>query len=481
MKFHHQQAAPTKNIVVFLDPKGQLILPDNWPAHFKDRWTSFLALSDVKSDTEAVHQLFDPELERVYLVSGPKKLDPRSLGGKLGRLFKKTSFPELAFLLPASSNLPIFSQFESFLEGFFLGRYEYSEFKSKPKTKDHLKSILFLSSEKQSWVSTAKQSWVWAEATNQSRDLGNKPGNHLRPVDLMTACQEMAKTHGLSFEALDEKQMEIEKMGCLLGVSKGSEEPAFLNIMEYHHSASAQTLMLVGKGLTFDAGGISLKPAGGMEEMKHDMCGGSAVFGAMKIIAQLKPAINVIALIPASENLPDGKANKPGDVLTACDGTTVEILNTDAEGRLILADAIAYGIKRYQPDAVVDVATLTGACMVALGHYHSGYQCNQTALSQQIEKAAQRTGDPVWRMPHAEVYFKDIEGHLSDLKNAGVREGGMITAGLFLQHFAGKVPWAHIDIAGTAWSAERIPYYPAKGATGTATRLLADLALNWKS
>jgi len=480
MKFHQKSPKASINLVVFLDPKGQPLVPEGWPAHLVQRWTGFLSLQEVKLDTPGIHQVYDPELERVYLVSTPKDADPRSLGGKLGKHLKSVSFSTLNFLIPEPSSHLLSKQFEPFLEGFFLGRYQYKGFKVEKKPATTLKEINFLAAAKPKLAGMAQSAFNRAEATNLARDLGNHPGNHFKPTDFKAACEQVATQHELMFEALDETAMAKEGMGCLLGVSRGSEEPAFLNILEYHVSKDAPTLMLVGKGLTFDAGGISLKPAGGMHEMKHDMCGGAAVLGAMQIIAQEKPKVNVVALIPSSENMPDGKAVKPGDVLTAFNGTTVEVQNTDAEGRLILADAISYGVKRFEPVAVVDVATLTGACVVALGHYNSGYQCNQNKLASQIEKAATQTGDPVWRMPHHEVYEKDIEGTLSDLKNVGAREGGMITAGLFLQHFAGKVPWAHIDIAGTAWSAERIPFYPDKGATGTATRLLADLAVNWK-
>ena len=237
--------------------------------------------------------------------------------------------------------------------------------------------------------------------------------------------------------------------------------------------------MLVGKGLTFDSGGISLKPAPKMDEMKFDMMGGAAVLGAMQAIGALKPNINVVGLIPASENLPGPTATKPGDVLTACDGTTVEVHNTDAEGRLILADAIAYGIKTYQPDGLVDLATLTGACVVALGHYHSALLTNDENLKKRVQAASLESGDPVWELPAHDIYKKQIEGEIADLKNVGGPDGGTITAALFLKHFVGETPWVHLDIAGTAWSAERIEYYPAKGATGTGVRLLVSLAEGW--
>ena len=480
MKIQFVAPQVQKNLIVFFDEKKRLLLPKDWPQELSRQWQAFLGLPEVKAESSSVHNLFHPLVERVFLVGLGKKRDFRELGGMLGKKLVQPDFSNLHLLLPEAPSHPIYNEIEPFLEGLFLGRYRYQGFKAKDNLPDPLSNLTFLAPKTKALAEAASLAWTKALATNQARDLGNLPGNKMRPKDLMAACKAAAKQGGLTFSALNETQMEKEGMGCLLGVAQGSEEPAFLNILEYKAGPKAPTLLLVGKGLTFDSGGISLKPGLGMQEMKHDMCGGAAVLGAMQIIAQLRPKVNVVALIPTTENMPDGKATKPGDVLTACNGTTVEVLNTDAEGRLILADALAYGIKRFKPSAVVDVATLTGACVVALGHYHSGLMCNDEKLYQQVEQAAKRTGDPVWRMPHAEVYDKEIEGTLSDLKNIGSKDGGMITAGMFLKRFVGEVPWAHLDIAGTAWSVERIPYYPTQGATGTVTRLLADLAMNWK-
>lgn len=483
MNIRFKSLKPAKNLVVFFDAKKRLLTPKNWPAEQTARLQRYLKLPEVKAEGSSVERLFDETSERIFLVGLGKKLEPRDLGAQLGKKTFPAEFSELAFCLPEDAQHPIHNDFEAFLEGFFLARYRFEQLKKPdPKKKgDQLTQVALLAKKTKALQDACENAWIQAEATYHARDLCNLPGNLMTPTDLMQACKRLSKETGLKFSALSEAQMEQEGMGCLLGVSKGSDQPAWLNIMEYQGGGKgAPTLMLVGKGLTFDAGGISLKPAGNMHEMKFDMCGGAAVYGAMEIIAKTQPKVNVVALIPTSENLPNGSANKPGDVLTACDGTTVEVLNTDAEGRLILCDAIAYGLKRFKPDAVVDIATLTGACVVALGHYHSGLQASSEKLAKQIENAAERTGDPVWRMPHAEIYDKDLEGTVSDLKNIGGRNAGMITAGLFLKRFVGKTPWAHIDIAGTAWGGDRIPYYPSQGASGTAVRLLADLAANFK-
>ncbi|OGG95335.1 MAG: hypothetical protein A2527_07380 [Candidatus Lambdaproteobacteria bacterium RIFOXYD2_FULL_50_16] len=480
MKIRFTKPKVQPNLVLFFDAKKHLALPNDWPTDLTEELTQLLKLPEFGAKS-AVYKILHPRLERVFLVGLGKKPEPRELGALLGKELINPDFAELHLLLPEDQEHPILTGFGPFLEGFFLGQYQYEEYKTDDTKKNKFKRLTILGSRKKSLGEALDRAWVMAEGTRLTRDLGNRPANKLTPSDLSLAAQSMSQAYGLKYKRLTEAQMGKLGMGCLLGVSKGSDQPAFLNVIEYQGDKGAPTLMWVGKGLTFDAGGISLKPAANMHEMKHDMCGGAAVIGAMQIIAELKPKINIIALIPTSENLPDGKANKPGDVLTAFNGKTVEILNTDAEGRLILADALSWGVKEYKPDWVIDIATLTGACVVALGHYHSGLQSDSEPLAKRIEKAAQVTGDPVWRMPHAEIYEKDIQGTISDLKNAGGPHGGMITAGLFLKQFVGKTPWAHLDIAGTAWSAERIPYYPKSGATGVGARLLAEIALSWET
>jgi leucyl aminopeptidase len=252
-------------------------------------------------------------------------------------------------------------------------------------------------------------------------------------------------------------------------------------IIEYKTAKRNPTLMLVGKGLTFDSGGISLKPPLGMEEMKFDMCGGAAVLGAMQAIGEEKPkGVNVVAIVPTTENLPGPSALKPGDIITIYGGKTVEVINTDAEGRLILADALAYGIKKFKPQAVVDLATLTGAVVIGLGHHKTGLLSNDDELVEKVLAAGDRSGEPLWRLPLGLEYSKQIKSKVADIKNVGDRAAGTITAAAFLQEFVGDVPWAHLDIAGTAYGFTEKPYIPNKGPSGIGVRTLLELVRNWK-
>ncbi len=252
-------------------------------------------------------------------------------------------------------------------------------------------------------------------------------------------------------------------------------------ILEYRTAPSNPTLLLVGKGLTFDSGGISLKPPKGMEEMKFDMCGGAAVLGAMQAIGEEKPKnINIVAIVPATENLPGPSALKPGDIITIYGGKTIEVVNTDAEGRLILADALAYGIKQYKPKAVVDLATLTGAVVIGLGHHRTGLLSNDDELARKILAAGDRCGEPLWRLPLGPEYSKQIKSKIADIKNVGNRAAGTITAAAFLQEFVGETAWAHLDIAGTAYNFTDKPYAPQNGPSGIGVRTLLELVRNWK-
>jgi leucyl aminopeptidase len=316
--------------------------------------------------------------------------------------------------------------------------------------------------------------------------MANEPGNAWTPVKFAEFGQQLAKEHDLQCEIIEKAEMEELGMGGILGVNQGSAQPPKLVILRYQgaeaKTAPTQnpTLMLVGKGLTFDAGGISLKPSQGMQDMKYDMCGGAAVINAMQAIAEEKPkGVNVIALIPATENLPASTALKPGDIITHFGGRTSEIINTDAEGRLILADALAYGIKTWKPDAVIDLATLTGAVIVGLGHHRTGLLATDDALAEQILVAGDQAGEPLWRLPLGPEYSKQIKSRVADIKNTGGKGAGTITAAAYLQEFVGDTPWAHLDIAGTAWNFTEKSYIP-KGPSGIAVRTLLHLVRHWK-
>ncbi|MCP5143424.1 MAG: leucyl aminopeptidase [Gammaproteobacteria bacterium] len=303
-----------------------------------------------------------------------------------------------------------------------------------------------------------------------ARDLGNRPANHCTPTYLAECALEMGKQHNsLKVKVLDQAQMEKLGMGALLSVARGSRQPPKLIVMQYHGADAKQApIALVGKGVTFDSGGISIKPAAAMDEMKFDMCGAASVFGVMQALVELALPINVVGVVPATENLPDGNATKPGDVVQTMSGKTVEILNTDAEGRLILCDALTY-CREFNPDVVIDIATLTGACVVALGHHASGLMCADDALANALLAAGNATFDRAWRLPLWDDYQKELDSNFADMANVGSRHGGAITAACFLARFTTDLRWAHLDIAGSAWISGK-----DKGATGRPVPLLLE-------
>ncbi len=317
---------------------------------------------------------------------------------------------------------------------------------------------------------------ILAECCNLSRELCNEPSNVLTPTTFAERAASIARDAGLAAEVLDERAIARLDMGLLLGVAKGSAEPPRLIVLRHEPAGAPDrpVLGLVGKGITFDTGGISIKPADGMERMKDDMAGGAAVLCAMRAISLLKAPIKVVAVIPATENMPGGRAVKPGDILTGANGKTVEVINTDAEGRLILGDGLWYA-QQQGATHLVDVATLTGACVVALGKVVSGLFGQPDAWVEVVRRAAQKAGDRVWPMPLYEEYAEQLRSEIADMVNSGGRPAGACTAAMFLKEFAGGLPWAHLDIAGTAWADEAKPYQP-KGATGQAVRTLAELA-----
>ena len=324
---------------------------------------------------------------------------------------------------------------------------------------------------------------IVGESVNFTRDLANEPGASMTPTDMADRAREIAEEFGLSIDVLDEARMEQEGMGSLLSVARGSDQPAKLIILKYtpanFKGDSKELLAFVGKGVTFDSGGISLKPGENMELMKYDMTGGATVMGAMRAIAQLKPPIPVLGVAPCTENLPSGKATKPGDVVRAMTGKTIEVINTDAEGRLILADAIAYA-KKLGATKVIDMATLTGAVSIALGDVNAAVLGTDQELIDEIIASGHEVGEKFWQLPLDKEYTKQIKSDIADIKNVGGRKAGTITAAAFLKEFADGLSWAHLDIAGTAWGDEAKPYR-SKGPTGIAVRTLlnfVDRAVN---
>ena len=311
-----------------------------------------------------------------------------------------------------------------------------------------------------------------AAGVNLAKETANRPGNHCTPTYLGEEAKRIGREFGMKVQVLDRKAVEKLGMGSFLSVSRGSDEPLRFIVVEYNGAAKKSApVVLVGKGITFDTGGISLKPAPDMDEMKFDMGGAASVLGTLRAIGQLKPKVNLVGLIPTCENMPSGSATKPGDVVVSMSGQTIEILNTDAEGRLILCDALTYA-ERYKPAAVVDVATLTGACIIALGHHHAGLFSSDDVLADELLAASRQAQDPCWRLPLDEEYDDALKSHFADMANVGSRAGGSITAAKFLQRFAGKFPWAHLDVAGVAHRSGA-----NKGATGRPVGLLTHFVL----
>lgn len=368
---------------------------------------------------------------------------------------------------------------QAITEGTILGLYTFREHMTKEAEHGEIEEILIVERQEGKLPDLERgyqRGRVMAEAMNLARDMINEPANCMTPTILAERARSLAETYGLELTVLDRKQMEELGMGALLGVALGSQQPPKLIALSYRGGNSSKgTLGLIGKGITFDSGGISIKPSENMDEMKTDMAGGAVAMAAVSAIAQLKPAINVTAIVPATENLPGGRALKPGDILKAMNGKTIEVVNTDAEGRLILADALCYA-QKLQLSPLVDVATLTGACRVALGDINTAILGNNQELIDKVIKAGAATGERLWQMPTDDAYKELNKSDVADIKNSGGRWGGTITAALFLSEFVAATPWAHLDIAGTG-RAEKDRTYWVKGATGVGMRTLANLAL----
>ncbi|MBU6460896.1 MAG: leucyl aminopeptidase [Proteobacteria bacterium] len=360
--------------------------------------------------------------------------------------------------------------------GMFENLYRFDECKSTAeKSRRALKRITLSvprRNELEMGEAALKRGIAIGRACQLARDLGNRPGNICTPTHLAETAQNLARMLPLKATILERTDMEALKMGALLSVARGSRQDPKLIILEYQGSSSQnKPIVLVGKGVTFDSGGISLKPGEAMDEMKFDMCGAAAVLGTLQAVAELELPLNVIGVIPATENLPDGQASKPGDIVTSLSGKTIEILNTDAEGRLILCDALSYSA-RFMPDTIIDLATLTGACVIALGHVASALYSNNDALSKELGQAAEAALDPVWPMPLWEEYQEQLKSNFADMANIGGRPAGSVTAACFLSRFTEEMNWAHLDIAGTAWKSGA-----QKGATGRPVPLLMEFIL----
>jgi leucyl aminopeptidase len=348
--------------------------------------------------------------------------------------------------------------------------YRFEQMKSKPEARPHRPQQVVLAVERSQAGSAATavaRAVALANGQDLTRTLGNLPPNVCTPTYLAAQARKLGREFKFKVEVLERRQIEALKMGAFLAVAQGSEQAPKFIVMHYEGASSRQApVVLVGKGITFDTGGISIKPAAGMDEMKFDMCGAASVLGTMRAVAEMDLKINLIGLIPTCENMPSGRATRPGDIVTSMSGQTVEILNTDAEGRLILCDALTYA-ERFKPRTVIDIATLTGACVVALGHHHSGLFARQDALAAELIDAGRDSGDSCWRMPLDEPYQESLKSRFADVANVGGRDAGAVTAACFLARFTKKYDWAHLDIAGTAWKSGA-----QKGASGRPVPLL---------
>ena len=425
---------------------------------------------------------------RMVVIAGlgkPKEFNLDKLRNVMGesvRALKKHNCRSAATLIPVSGavGLAPAAGAQAITEGSLLGAYQYTRHRTKEDDEHDIDLLLLVeqdSSKIKQLEEGIEKGRIVAGAVNLARDMVNEPANHMTPVHMAKMAGEVAAANGLKVTVLGREQMEKQKMGALLGVAQGTSQPPKFIVLSYRGDPSKkETLGFVGKGLTFDSGGISLKPSEHLSDMKGDMAGGAAVIAAIGAVAQLKLKINVTAIIPATENLPGGRALKPGDVLKASNGKTIEVVNTDAEGRLILADALSYAV-RQGISPLIDLATLTGACHVALGDSYAGVFTNNQPLVDKVVKAGNDCGENLWQLPLPDEYNESNKSDIADIKNSGGRYGGAITAALFLQEFVGATPWVHMDIAGP-FMTDKVKGVLVKGATGFGVRTLVKLATN---
>ena len=419
---------------------------------------------------------------RLLLVGVGEKADYQlgkisQMAGTAGRFLRNRSIKSVGLVPRAQGDAGDIAS--TTVEGAIIGLFEPDKYRTVDKEKRQVERVVVIMSgaNNNAIQRGADRGKVIGDSVNYTRDLANEPGAYMTPTIMAERAQQLAKEFGLSVDVLDEAQMEQEGMGSLLSVARGSDEPAKLIVLKYSPAKAPSNddnlLALVGKGITFDSGGISLKPGENMELMKYDMTGGATVMGVMRALAQLKPPIPILGVVPCSENLPSGKATKPGDVVRAMTGKTIEIINTDAEGRLILADAIAYA-RKLGATQVIDMATLTGAVSIALGDVNAAILGTDQELIDEVIAAGREVGEKFWQLPLDKEYSKQIKSDIADIKNVGGRKGGTITAAAFLKEFADGLSWAHLDIAGTAWGDDAKPYR-AKGPTGIAVRTLINI------
>jgi leucyl aminopeptidase len=465
-------------------PDGELAVVDKALGGAVSQLISQGEIKGKLREVTIIHSLGKLPAARVAVAGLGKKEDlsldvVRLAVGEACRLLPQRGVGDVATVALGADGIALDDAAQAVTEGAMLGAYSFRRHMTEKAEHGELKRLTIVADKAKLPLLQrgSDKGKILAEATSLARDMVNEPANYMTPSSMAKIAADLAKKYGLELEVLEREQMRKLGMGALLGVTQGSRQPPKFIVLRYKGGTSAQLdLALVGKGVTFDAGGISLKPAEGMVEMKDDMAGGAAVMAALSAIAQLKLRLNVAAVIPCTENLPSGEALKPGDVLTAMNGKTIEVISTDAEGRLVLADALSYTAK-LGARRIVDVATLTGACHVALGNDCSGVLGNNQELVDKLIAASAVAGELMWQLPMYEQAKEQLKSEVADVKNVGGRWGGAITAAHFLAEFVGDTPWVHLDIAGTSLS-EKERGYLAKGATGVAVRTLANLALS---
>jgi leucyl aminopeptidase len=440
-------------------------------------------------ETTLLHRPAGLKAKRLLLIGGGKAkifsaAELRKLAGAAVRTLKGKSIRSFAFALP-ENGVAAPEAVRAIVEGAFVGNFDPGYYKTDRKDKDKDEKIddvtIVVPGDPKVLENAMLAGRIVAESQNFARDLINEPSNRMTPTMMAERAKKMASEVGLKCEVHGADKIRQLKMGAFWGVAQGSDEPPALIVLRYEPEGAAKDvhLGLVGKGVTFDTGGISIKPADGMEKMKYDMAGAATMIGAMRAIALLKPKVKVTAIICATENMPSGKAQKPGDVQIAMSGKSIEIINTDAEGRLILADGLCYA-RQLGCTHLVDAATLTGAVVVALGYVNAGIFASDDNMFDRFASANKQAGEKMWRLPLDEEYKEGIKSNIADIVNSGGRQGGAISAAMFLKEFAEDTPWIHLDIAGTAWMEDNKPWI-AKGPSGIALRSLVEFVKGWSA
>jgi leucyl aminopeptidase len=428
-------------------------------------------------ETNLLHKPAGLKAKRLLLISGGSArkfsaYDLRRMAGTAVRTLKSRGIRSMAFIAPPS--FPAEDAVRAVIEGAHVGNFDPDYYRSDRKDQKMDEVTVVASGDRAALESAAREAQIIGESQNFTRDLVNEPSNRMTPTTLGDRAKKMCAEVGLKCEVYGADKIKQLKMGAFWSVAQGSDEPPALIVMKYEPAGAPEkpVLGLVGKGITFDTGGISIKPADGMEKMKYDMAGGATMIGVMRAVSMLRPKIKVIGIVCATENMPSGKAQKPGDVQIAMSGKSIEVINTDAEGRLVLADGLHYA-RQLGCTHLVDAATLTGAVVVALGYNNAGIFTNDEDMYERIHRANEKAGEKMWRLPVDDEYKEQIRSSIADIMNTGGRWGGAITAAMFLKEFAEDTPWIHLDIAGTAWMEDQKPWI-AKGPSGIAVRSLIE-------